>query len=229
MLRSLVVFLCILAFFISGCEPKPVLKNALQNHSLGVLSVVWNPLVQVEGRAATVVLGPRHTGPLTDAFLQGLVNVSNSWVRDASSRVLQNAFTFYPDAPPPKKDGMALSVIDGYKWVLLQTPAVALHWCDALSVDTVLTAVLTPYAVFSKDDVAVTVVVELTVFNRQEGRIYSDTLRVPIPLSKEAVRWIVGDPRRLPDMLVSSDVLLGLLYLYPVAPDVVSTANVSPQ
>lgn len=193
--------------------------------------MVWNPIVQVEGRdsSVSVALSQRHTGPLTEAFLQGVATVSNSWVRDASSSVLQDAFVFYPDAPPPKKDGMALSVVSGYKWVLLQTPAVALHWCDALRVDTVMTAILTPYAVFSNNDVSVTVGVELTVFNRKEGRVFSDVLRVPIPLSKEAALWVLGDPRRLPNVLVAQDVLIALSNLYPAGPARPATANVSPQ
>jgi len=228
MLRYLFL-ICLLGVFVSGCEPKPVLKNALQNHSIGVLSVVWNPLVQVEGRDISVFLGQRHTAPLTDSFLRGLVTVSNSWVRDASSRVLQDAFIFYPDAPPPKKDGMALSVVDGYKWVLLQTPAVALHWCNALNVDTVITAILTPYAVFSNNDVSVTIGVELTVFNRQEGRVFSDTVWVPIALSKDDVRLVLGDPRRLPNALVSQEVLMALSNFSAGSSDVTATANISPK
>ena len=228
MLRYLFL-ICLFGVFVSGCEPKPVLKNALQNHSVGVLSVVWNPLVQVDGRDMSVFLGQRHTAPLTDSFLRGLVTVSNSWVRDASSRVLQDAFVFYPDAPPPKKDGMALSVVDGYKWVLLQTPAVALHWCNALRVDTVITAILTPYATFSNNDVSVTIGIELAVFNRQEGRVFLDVIRVPIPLSKDAVRLILGDPRRLPDVLVSQEVLIALSDFSAVVSDVPATANISPK
>jgi len=216
--------LCVFVFLLSSCESKPVLRNAIENHSIGVLSVVWNPHVQIEGRDAVVSLWSRHIAPLTDSFLRGLVNASNSWVRDASSVALQSAFAFYPDAPPPKKDGLALTVVYGYKWVLLQNPAAALHWCSALNVDTVLTAVLTPKAVFSNNDIVVTMSIDLTVFNRQEGRVFSDSLDVKVPLSEEAKKWVLRDPSRLPNVLISHDVVMALNTLYTV-PAGVSTGN----
>lgn len=212
------VVLCIMGLFIAGCDPKPVLKTALKDRSIGVLSVVWNPNIQVEGRDVTLSLGPRHTEALTDAFLRGLAKVSNSWVRDANSVVLKEALAFYPDAPPPRKDGVALSVVSGYKWVALQKTDVALHWCGALRVDTVLTAILTPRAVFSADKVQVSVLIEFTVFNRQEGRIYTDTLAVPVRLSEDDQRWVLADPRRLPNVLISHQVVGSLSQLYAETP-----------
>ena len=220
MLRYIGVLLCIVGIFIVGCEPKPVLKNALKDRSIGVLSVVWNPNLPLEGRMGAVALGPRQTEVLTDAFLRGLARVSNSWVRDANSLVVKEALSFYPDSPIPRKDGMALSVVSGYKWVALQNPAVALHWCDALRVDTVLTAILSPRAVFAKDSVQIFIEIDFTVFNRQEGRIYKDSLQVPIPLSAEDQKWVMGDPRRLPNVLTSQQVATALSQLYPAAPSV---------
>ncbi len=211
-----------------GCDSKPVLKNALKDRSIGVLSIVWNSSVHVEGRDVTLSLGPRHTEVLTDAFLRGLAKVSNSWVRDANSLVVKEALSFYPDSPIPRKDGVALSVVSGYKWVALQNPSVALHWCEALRVDTVLTAILSPRAVFAKDSVQILIEIEFTVFNRQEGRIYKDRLQVPVPLSPEDQKWVLGDPRRLPNVLTSQEVAMALSQLYPISSSV-PTENQKPR
>lgn len=228
MLRYIGVVLCIVGIFIVGCEPKPVLKNALKDRSVGVLSVVWDPNLPLEGREGILALGPRQTEVLTDAFLRGLARISNSWVRDANSLVLKEALSFYPDSPIPRKDGVALSVVSGYKWVALQNLAGALHWCDALRVDTVLTAILSPRAVFSKDNVQILVDIEFTVFNRQEGRIYKDSIQVLIPLSAEDQKWVMGDPRRLPNVLTSQQVAAALSQLYPLASSV-PTENQKPR
>jgi hypothetical protein len=223
-MRFIFVFLCFLGLIASSCDQKPVLKEAIQNRSIGVLSVVWNPRVKVTGRDLRLSLDSRHTEALTDAFLRGLVTLANSWVRDASSVVLQEALSLYPDAPPPRKDGLALSVVSGYKWVDLSTVSLGRHWCNALNVDTVVTVVCTPRVTFVGNDFDVVIDIEFTVFNKQEDRVYRDALTVPIPMSNEDKQWVLGDIRRFANVLISHDVVVGLSHLYE-APSLVPTKN----
>lgn len=207
-MHILYIGLLVMGLLVGGCNTPVDLKKSISGKSIGILSIAWYPAIHYSGE--TLYLGKQHTAALSDTLLRGLGHLSGSWVRDRHSSLLQDVFLFYPDIPPPKQAGLALGVLDGYKWVDLTTHAAAKHWCDALGVDMVMTLIVTPTVSFEKEEGLVLFDIIATFFDKQTGRLEKTTLQLSAQLSKEDTLWGKGNIRRIPDLLRGDSVLRAL-------------------